>query len=184
MFCQMKEKKKNSSINVWQSATADVVCQSTGLCMVTFRWCYARSLSSRGIWLGDDRWKCTNDRISKPLITKLFLKKKINKSALASNWPQIPWNAKKTKSPMMYKIIHELVDLNIHNYLQFSKETRKRNSHAYKFQMPFISKNALKFSFILRSSSEWNQLPAVVMLSPSLAVFKEKAISFLNNNSN
>ena len=85
---------------------------------------------------------------------------------------------------MMYKIIHELVDLNIHNYLQFSKETRTRNSHAYKFQMPFISKNALKFSFILRSSSEWNQLPAVVMLSPSLAVFKEKAISFFHNNSN
>ena len=31
----------------------------------------------------------------------------------------------------MYKIIHELVDLNIHNYLQFFKETRTRNSHAY-----------------------------------------------------
>ena len=39
----------------------------------------------------------------------------------------------------MYKIIHGLVDLNIHNYLQFSKETRTRNSHAYKFQTPFGS---------------------------------------------
>ena len=47
----------------------------------------------------------------------------------------------------MYKIIHGLVDLNIHNYLQLSKETRTRNSRAYKFQMPFSSKNALKFSF-------------------------------------
>ena len=57
---------------------------------------------------------CTKDRLSKPLITKLFLKKKNynnNKSALASNWPQIPCNAKKTKSLMMYKIIHELVEL-------------------------------------------------------------------------
>ena len=50
---------------------------------------------------------------------------------------------------MMYKIIHGLVDLNVHNYLQFSKETRTRNSRAYKFQMPFSSKNALKFSFFL-----------------------------------
>ena len=178
-----REKEKNSSINVWQSATADDVCQLTGLCMVTFRWRYARSLSTRGIWLGDDK-KCTKDRLSKPLITKLLLKKKVNKSALASNWPQIPWNAKKTKSLMMYKIIHELVDLNIHNYLQFSKERRTRNSHAYKFQMPFVSKNSLKFSFFLRSSSEWNQLPAEVMLSPSLAMFKEKATTCLNNNSN
>ena len=107
-----------------------------------------------------------------------------NKIVLELNWPQIPWNAKKTKSPIMYKIIHELVDLNIHNYLQLSKETRTRNSHAYKFQMPFSSKNAIKFSFFPRSSREWNQLPAEVMLSPSLAVFKEKATTFFNNNSN
>ena len=39
----------------------------------------------------------------------------------------------------MYKIIYGLVDLNIHNNLQFSKETRTRNSHAYKFQTPFSS---------------------------------------------
>ena len=83
---------------------------------------------------------------------------------------------------MMYKIIHGLVDLNIHNYLQFSKEKRTRNSHAYKFQTPFCSKNALKFSFFPKTSREWNQLPAEVVLSPSLAVFKEKAATFLNNN--
>ena len=83
---------------------------------------------------------------------------------------------------MMNKIIHGLVDLNIHNYLQFSKETRTRNSHAYKFQTPFSYKNALKFSFFPRTSREWNQLPAEVVLSPSLAVFREKAATFLNNN--
>ena len=41
---------------------------------------------------------------------------------------------------------------------------------------PFSSKNALKFSFFPWTSREWNQLPAEVVLSPSLAVFKEKAI--------
>ena len=44
---------------------------------------------------------------------------------------------------MMYKTIHGLVGLNIHNDLQFSEETRTRNSHAYTFQTPFSSKNAL-----------------------------------------
>ena len=94
MFCQMKEKKKrSSSIKVWQSATADEVCQLTGLCMVTCRWRYARSPSTRGIWLGDDRWKCRKDRLSKPLITKLFLKKKIIKA----RWPRIGLKSLETR---------------------------------------------------------------------------------------
>ena len=76
---------------------------------------------------------------------------------------------------MIYKTIHGLVGLNIHNYLQFSEETRTRNGHAYTFQTPFSFKNALKFSFFPRISREWDQLPAKVVLSPSLAVFKKKA---------
>ena len=109
----------------------------------------------------------------------------------------------------MYKIIHGLVDLNIHNYLQFSKETRTRNSRAYKFQMPFSSKNALKFSFFpikdlkgVESASSnlvFRAFPLKkrvgphpflsfqqieVVLSPSLPVFKEKVTTFMNYNPN
>ena len=89
---------------------------------------------------------------------------------------------------MMYKIIHGLVDLNIHNinYLQLSKETRTQNSRAYKFQMPFSSKNALKFSFFpikdRGSGISFQQIE--VVLSPSLPVFKEKVTTFMNYNPN
>lgn len=78
---------------------------------------------------------------------------------------------------MMNKTIHGLFDLNVRNCLQFSTETRTLNSHAYKFQTrrAFSCKNALKFSFFPRTSRESNQLPAEVVLSLSLAVFKEKA---------
>ena len=75
---------------------------------------------------------------------------------------------------MMNKIIHGLVDLNIHKCLHFSKETRTLNTHAYKFQTPFSSKNAIKFSFFPTTSREWNKLPAEVVLSTSLPVFKEE----------
>ena len=75
---------------------------------------------------------------------------------------------------MMNKIIHGLVDLNIHKCLLFSKETRTLNTYAYQFQTPFNSKNALKFAFFARTR-EWNKLPAEVVLSPSLPVFKDKA---------
>ena len=181
----MKEKKKrSSSINVWQSPTADDVCQLTGLSMVTFRWYYARSRSTDRDMVGRWQMEMYKRQAFKTTDNKIVLEKKNNKSAFASNWPQIPWNAKKTKPPKMYKIIHELVDLNIHNYLQFSKETRTRNSHAYEFQMPFSTRNALKLSFFRWSSREWNQLPEEVMLSSSLAVFEEKATTFLNYNSN
>ena len=109
---------------------------------------------------------------------------------------------------MMNKTIHGLLDLNIHSYLQFSKETRTLNSHAQKFQTPFSSfsnpvltslvmcswslsskcaeelwveiafssKNALKFSYIPRTSREWNKLPAEVVLSPSLPVSRRKLL--------
>ena len=75
---------------------------------------------------------------------------------------------------MMNKIIHGLVDLNIHKCLLLSKEKRTLNTYAYKFQTPFSSKNALKFSFFPKTR-EWNKLPAELVLSPSLPVFKEKA---------
>ena len=34
---------------------------------------------------------------------------------------------------MMYKIIHGLVDMNVLNNLQFSRETQTPNSHVFKF---------------------------------------------------
>ena len=37
---------------------------------------------------------------------------------------------------IMYTIIEGFVYLNMHNYLQSSKKSRTRNSHAYKFQTP------------------------------------------------
>ena len=82
---------------------------------------------------------------------------------------------------MMYKTIHGHVGLNIHNYLQFSEETRTRNSHAYTFQTPFSYTNALNFSFFPRISREWDQLPAKVVLCPSLAVLKKKATTSVMN---
>ena len=54
-------------------------------------------------------------------------------------------------------------------------------SHAYTFQTPFSYTNALNFSFFPRISREWDQLPAKVVLCPSLAVFKKKAITSVMN---
>ena len=77
---------------------------------------------------------------------------------------------------MMYKTIHGHVGLNIHNYLQFSEETRTRNSHAYTFQTPFSSKNALKILLFPGDLKRMGPAPSEgSVVSPSLAVFKEKA---------
>ena len=43
-------------------------------------------------------------------------------------------------------------------------------------EIAFSSKNALKFSYIPRTSREWNKLPAEVVLSPSLPVSRRKLL--------
>ena len=83
---------------------------------------------------------------------------------------------------MMSKIIHGLVDMNVHDYLQLSKETRTQNSHAYKFQTPFSSIRMCSNSPFSQETlgSQWNQLQAELVLSPSLAVFKKKVTTLIN----
>ena len=186
MFCQMIEKKKrSSSINVWQSPTADDVCQLTGLSMVTFRWYYTRSRSTRGIWLGDDRWKCTKDRLSKPLITKLFLKKKIIKA----RWPRIGLKSLETRRKLSPLWCNKLFTNSLTWIYIIICNSPRKHEHVTVMRInsrcPLALRMPLNYPFSGGplgsgiSSQRWE-----VMLSPSLAVFEEKATTFLNYNSN
>ena len=73
----------------------------------------------------------------------------------------------------MYKLSHNLVDINKEEHLISNREKRTRNSHAFKYRMPKVSKEVFKFSFFLRSMTvEWNSLPADLVNCKSLSDFK------------
>ena len=85
--------------------------------------------------------------------------------------PKLPFSSLSNACHAGYSCTH----LRIYRSLwQFSKETRTRNSHTYKFQIPFSSKNTPKFSFFPRTSREWSVLPAAVVLSLSQLCSRRK----------
>ena len=72
----------------------------------------------------------------------------------------------------MYKLSHNLIDIDTERHLILDREKRTRNSHAFKYRMPKVSKDVFKFSFFPRSITKWNSLPANLVNSKSLSDFK------------
>ena len=74
-------------------------------------------------------------------------------------WDTLETRRKKNRLTLMYKLSHNLVDINTEEHLIPNSELRTRNSHAFKYRMPKVSKDVFKFSFFPRSITEWNSLP-------------------------
>ena len=66
----------------------------------------------------------------------------------------------KKRLTLMYKLSHNLVDISTEEHLIPNSEKRTRNSHAFKYRVPEVSKDVFKFSFFPRTVTEWNSLPA------------------------
>ena len=77
---------------------------------------------------------------------------------------------------MMFKILHNLVDLNISDFFTLSNVVQTRG-HCLKLIKPIATVNARQFSFACRRIDSWNSLPASVVIAPSIAAFKR----MLNN---
>ena len=74
-------------------------------------------------------------------------------------WDTLETRRKKNRLTLMYKLSHNLVDINTEEHLIPNSELRTRNSNAFKYRMPKVSKDVFKFSFFPRSITEWNSLP-------------------------
>ena len=87
-------------------------------------------------------------------------------------WDTLETRRKKNRLTLMYKLSHNLVDINTEEHLIPNSELRTRNSHAFKYRKPKVSKDVFKFSFFPRSITEWNSLPADLVNCKSLSDFK------------
>ena len=148
---------------------------------------YFRSISLQGYC--ESRCKATDHQIffrSKDILTLERVQRKAARFCLQNftkttsvtdmlsdlKWDTLETRRKKNRLTLMYKLSHNLVDINTEEHLIPNSELRTRNSHAFKYRMPKVSKDVFKFSFFPRSITEWNSLPADLVNCKSLSDFK------------
>ena len=71
---------------------------------------------------------------------------------------------------MLYKVINGLVAIPATSYL--IPVIRVTRAHPQAYLQPQCNTNYYLYSFIPRTTVEWNRLPAEVIAAPSLEVFK------------
>ena len=71
---------------------------------------------------------------------------------------------------LLYKIIHNHVDIPYDNLFQFSSNSTR--GHRYKIQIQYSRVSCRKYFFINRIATIWNALPAIVAESETIVSFK------------
>ena len=59
-------------------------------------------------------------------------------------WDTLETRRKKNRLSLMYKLSHNLVDINTGEHLIPNSEKRTRNSHAFKYRMTKVSKDVFR----------------------------------------
>jgi len=80
----------------------------------------------------------------------------------------------------MYKIINNLIDVNIADLFEFSTDIRTRG-HNLKIVKPVCNNNARAFSFACRRINSWNSLPEHVVTCKTVNHFKH-SLDYVNFN--
>ena len=83
---------------------------------------------------------------------------------------------KKARATMMYKIRHNLVDINFNDHFTRPKTSTSTRGHNEKLQIPFSRTNPRKNSFFIEEIKIWNSLPPSAIYSSNLHTF-EKLLS-------
>ncbi|KAK3090224.1 hypothetical protein FSP39_010191 [Pinctada imbricata] len=89
------------------------------------------------------------------------------------DWPPLTHRRLRTRLIMMYKITHALVAIPS-NTILIPPDTRTRKQHTHTFRHIQTSKDSYRYSFFPYTITQWNQLPAPVILSPSVDIFREQ----------
>ena len=119
-------------------------------------------------------------KFTRLLCRKLNIKYKSYKERLLIlNLESLEARRIKTDLTIIYKIVHNLVDLEFDNYFEFyqSNYNLRRHSLTLKNQIPPKS-FARKNFFSIRNVSIWNSLPATIVESKSLTAFKNRLKKF------
>ena len=78
---------------------------------------------------------------------------------------------------MMYKTIHEIVDLTLPEYITFNRGITR--GHEYKLTIPIMRIDSYRFSFFPFTTKLWNNLQPVTVCSPSITEFNNLLLNEL-----
>ena len=90
---------------------------------------------------------------------------------------QLGWNTLEVRrnqatAVMMYRIVNGLIAIPASLYL--TPNTQNTTGHGCKFRVPAGYVDAFNYSFFPTTIRIWNQLPAAVVMSPSIEAFKSR----------
>ena len=88
-------------------------------------------------------------------------------------WQQLKDRRKHIRLALFYKIVHHLIAVPHEDILR-KADSRTRSSHNYKYRTLRSHKDPYKFSFFPRTILEWNPLPADIVHSYTIHIFKNR----------
>ena len=84
-------------------------------------------------------------------------------------WNSLNHHRDTIRLQMMFKIIHQIVDLNLLDYITFNCGITR--GHDYKLTIPLIRIDPYKFSFFPAIITLWNKLPNETVTTITIDVF-------------
>ena len=84
----------------------------------------------------------------------------------------------KDRLTLMYKLSHNLININTDKYLVLHTKMHTHGSHLFKYRAPTTKKDVFKFSYFSRTINERNSLPEQFATSDSLDIFKANLSSY------
>ena len=89
------------------------------------------------------------------------------------NWMPLEQRRQRQRLAMLYKINNGLVEIDKEN-LQLQRRRQSRHVNCEGFEVPASRTNYHMWSFIPRTTREWNRLPDSVVKAQTLSAFKQK----------
>ena len=87
-------------------------------------------------------------------------------------WRDLKDRRRDLRLALLYKIVTGHVAINPDQIGLVAADNRTRANHRYKFRAIGASSTGLRYSFAVRTVSDWNQLPAVDVEQENPAAFK------------
>ena len=92
-------------------------------------------------------------------------------------WDTLHHRRNLLKFEMLFKIMHNLVQLPLPNHINYNSTTTR--GHDYKLSIPFCRINIYKHSFFPSTIPKWNRLPARIVTAETIDSFTNLLTNYL-----